>query len=174
MSFEQAIQKTLIWEGGYANLIGDSGGETYRGISRNNWSTWEGWAIVDVAKSQPNFPKSLDSDTNLLGLVISFYRQNFWQPEYDELLDEDVASKIFDIGVNVGRTHAHKIAQRAAGVQEDGIFGQGTVKAINSHPTDGSFLKTLECAAESYHESIVSTHPEDARFLSNWLRRDES
>jgi lysozyme family protein len=172
--FEQAIQKTLVWEGGYANLTGDSGGETYRGISRRNWPNWNGWLIVDAAKSQSGFPRSLDSDQNLLGLVVQFYRTNFWQPEYDQLSDSLVSDKIFDISVNVGKVHGHKIAQRAAGVNEDGVFGQGTVKAINSHPQDGSFLATLRYAAESYHRSIVSAHPEDARFLAGWLRRDDS
>ena len=34
-------------EGGYANMEGDSGGETYKGISRKWFPKWEGLKIID-------------------------------------------------------------------------------------------------------------------------------
>lgn len=38
--FNIAFQKTLTHEGGYVNDPEDSGGETYKGISRNNHKNW--------------------------------------------------------------------------------------------------------------------------------------
>jgi lysozyme family protein len=170
-TFEPAIQNTLVWEGGYANNPHDSGGETYRGIARNKWPAWDGWTQVDSYKSQPNFPHNLDSDSNLLASVIQFYRINFWK--YNAIEQQNVADKIFDIAVNVGSGHAHKIAQIAAGVTADGVLGPNTINAINAHP-NGSLLPLIVIAAENYHRAIVNTHPEDAVFLKGWLRRDDA
>jgi lysozyme family protein len=169
--FEPAVQNTLVWEGGYANNPHDSGGETYRGISRNNWPSWDGWSIVDALRSSPGFPSNLDANSDLLASVIQFYRVNFWK--YDAIAQQNVADKIFDLAVNVGSRHAHKIAQIAAGVTADGIFGPNTVNAINAH-LNGSLLPLIVIAAENYHKAVVNTHPEDAEFLRNWLRRDDA
>ena len=45
--FNQAFDITMGHEGGYANNKLDTGGETYRGVSRNNWPDWEGWRLID-------------------------------------------------------------------------------------------------------------------------------
>lgn len=165
--FTQAIGKTLLFEGGYVKDPSDSGGETYEGISRKNWPNWEGWTIIDT------YP-----DKNLLslklavqGFVVFFYRQNFWQ--FDGINDQMVAGKTFDLCVNVGKVHGIKILQLAAGVNTDGSYGPATETAVNAHP-NGSLLPTIRIAAEQYHEQIVVTHPENAKFLKGWLRRDDS
>lgn len=170
-NFSQAVAKTELWEGGYVNDPHDSGGETYRGISRNNWPKWEGWAAIDAAKNQPNFPASLDANAQLQGMVVTFYRTNFWK--YDGINDDEVAWKVFDLGVNVGVLHAVKILQQAVGVITDGVYGPNTERATNAHPY-GSLAPVIRISAENYHEAIVQTHPEDARFLNGWLRRDEA
>jgi lysozyme family protein len=169
--FDLAIGSTLLWEGGYAHLQGDSGGETYRGISRNNWPNWGGWSLVDSHKASSGFPKSLDNDMPLQALVVAFYRQNFWIE--DGVNNQQVANKVFDLSVNVGKFHAIKIAQIAAGVQADGAWGPNTLNAINSHP-DGSLVPLIRIGAENYHKEIVQSHPEDAAFLAGWLRRDDA
>ena len=44
------INMILREESGYANVSGDLGGETYRGITRKNFPKWDGWKIVDENK----------------------------------------------------------------------------------------------------------------------------
>src|ERR1035437_4603933 len=100
---EPAIQATLLFEGGYSNNPLDSGGETYRGISRKNWPNWNGWGYADIERSDPNFPHCLDRNLGLQGNVIDFYRQNFWS--YGAITSQPVANKIFDLAVNVGKVH---------------------------------------------------------------------
>src|SRR6266849_830473 len=131
-SYQQAIAKTELFEGGYANNPNDSGGETYRGISRKNWPQWNGWSSVDASKTRPDFPSCLDSNDVLQGLVVMFYHKNFWQ--YDGLNDQDVAWKVFDLGVNVGKVHAVKILQQVVGTNMDGVYGPNTERLTNSHP----------------------------------------
>lgn len=169
--FAQAVAKTELWEGGYSNNPHDSGGETYRGISRRNWPKWEGWVHIDVAKTWPNFPTTLDSNWMLQGLVVDFYHKNFWN--YDGINDQDVAWKVFDLGVNIGKVHAVKILQQAVGTNQDGVYGPNTERLTNLHPP-GSLGALIRASAESYHKSIVVSHPEDAMFLKGWLRRDEA
>lgn len=169
--FEPAVQATLIWEGKYANNPSDSGGETYRGISRMNWPNWNGWNYVDIERSDPHFPQCLDLNLGLQGNVIDFYRQNYWQ--YDGINSQAVANKIFDLSVNVGKVHADKIVQCAVGATQDGVLGPNTIAAINA-TSSGSLLPKIVGAAITYHESIVNTHPEDAQFLRGWIRRDQA
>ena len=42
--FKVAFAKTIRFEGGYVNHKADKGGETYKGIARNFWPKWKGWA----------------------------------------------------------------------------------------------------------------------------------
>lgn len=175
-SFQEAIGKTLLFEGGYSNNPNDAGGETYRGISRVNWPKWAGWPIIDRWKTaiysyDVRFPAVLDTDQQLQGLVVDFYQQNFWQ--YDGLDDQQVADKVFDLSVNIGKVHAVKILQQAAGVKDDGLYGPNTERVVNLHP-QGSLETAIRIAAENYHKEIVQLHPQDAQFLGGWLKRDDS
>lgn len=173
--FSQAVAKTELWEGGWVDNLHDSGGETYRGISRKNWPLWLGWPLVDAQKNctlfHTDFPACLEADTKLQGLVVDFYRKNFWQ--YDGLNDQDVAWKVFDLSVNVGKVHGVKILQMVVGTNQDGVYGPNTERLVNSHP-EGSLATMIRTAAENYHKTIIQTHPEDAQFLEGWLRRDAS
>lgn len=170
--FGDAISKTILLEGGYSNDPSDSGGETYEGISRNNWPTWSGWPIIDGLKYLKGFPGILNTQYSLGVAVINFYRANFWQ--YDGLNDQPSANKIFDLSVNIGKEHAVKIVQRLCGDTEDGEWGPNTEASVNHATLNGSLLPALKLAAESYHEEIVAEHSEDAKFLDGWLKRDQS
>src|ERR1700676_300695 len=172
--FSQAVAKTELWEGGYSNNPHDSGGETYRGISRHSWPNWAGWTMIDgYHHNSPTigWPDELDRDIVLQGLVVDFYHKNFWN--YDGIADQDVAWKVFDLGVNVGKVHAVKILQHAVGTNMDGVYGPNTERLTNSHPL-GSLAPILRAAAEEYHKSIVWNCPKDEVFLAGWLRRDEA
>lgn len=175
-NFQEAIGKTLLFEGGYVFNPHDSGGETYRGISRNNWPHWEGWPRIDVAKARHDvgigeIPGSLDTDSILQGMIVSFYLKNFWN--YNGIEDQQVADKVFDLGVNIGKGHAVRILQQAVGTTCDGIYGPNTERLVNLH-LKGSLAPVITLSAEQYHKQIVLSHPEDAEFLRGWLRRDDS
>ena len=165
--FSQAVARTIIFEGGYVNNPHDSGGETYEGISIKNWPKWEGWVRLH---SHPQGDR-LDLDSILQGMVVDFYRVHFWQ--YDGINDQDVADKVFDLGVNVGKVHAVKILQQVVGTNQDGIYGPNTERLVNSHPR-GSLTPLIKTSAEKYYLAIVQSHPEDSQFLQGWLKRAEA
>lgn len=89
--FGNVLGHTLQFEGGYVNDPADSGGETFRGISRQSWPDWPGWKLIDQAKtaglkSAQAINSRFADDSQMAGLVEDFYRKNFWAP-----LDGDVA-----------------------------------------------------------------------------------
>ena len=82
--FDKALAHTLQFEGGYANDPADSGGETYKGISRNNWPSWPGWKLIDEAKVQGHrSAKAINhffaNHAAMAALISDFYNHQFWE-----------------------------------------------------------------------------------------------
>lgn len=158
----------MHWEGGYANNQGDAGGETYKGVSRNNFPFWSGWELVDGHKNQPGFPANLAADSELQFAVHEFYQTTFWK--FDGLISQAIANKIFDCCVNLGTHRAVAIFQKAAGVPVDGVYGALTQGALNNTPQD-DLLDAVHSALVSYYTNLAEEVPTDAQFLNGWLAR---
>lgn len=139
MNFADALKRLLDarHEGGYANNPKDKGGETYKGISRNNWPHWGGWDIIDTerASASPNsgilFDHHLEGFGVLQGSVQSFYLMNFWNPCGAADAPDVVKFDLFDMAVNSGVKSAVRSLQWAVGVTEDGIYGPQTREAMS-------------------------------------------
>jgi len=131
--YKHAIVKVLRHEGGYVNDKDDTGGETYKGVSRKNWPRWTGWAFVDVAKKQANFPASLYKISQLQDSVMDFYRDNFWKPVGGNfIVDQDIADMLVDSAVNEGIKPAVKRAQKIVGIAQTGEFSEELKLKLNS------------------------------------------
>jgi lysozyme family protein len=115
---------TAGFEGGYVNDPYDSGGETYKGISRRSWPSWPGWKAIDEAKVKfgplyPNYPKALadainarfKGDAAMAGLVRDLYRKEFWDKTAfpAKAYTDRIHGKVFDTAVNAGISRAVKI-----------------------------------------------------------------
>lgn len=181
--FLKALAFTLTEEGGWCHVVGDSGGETYRGISRVNHPTWFGWLIIDSLRSAPDFPEDIHgmnqrfaSSPELQDAVVKFYRTNFWSPLYAAIQDQAVATKVFDLGVNEGRKEITLIAQRALvdcgqDVIVDGAFGSATLKAINASNAE-RLLELIKFHANKFYDEIEVEHPSyKMKFDKSWRRR---
>lgn len=165
-NYLSAIKKTLQWEGGYANVSGDRGGETYRGIARNFHPNWSGWAIVDKKKR-----KDGEIIPELEPLVLEFYRTHYWDKiRLDEVCNDEVAGFVFDVFVNSGKSGI-KMIQRAVGVADDGIIGNKTIAAINNYNAGIAGLKKQR---EAFYRAIVANSPSQKKFLTGWLNRNNS
>ena len=107
---KKAIAKVLIAEGfiigrsvGYNNDGADYGKETLGGISRKFWPNWIGWAIVDAAKKNTGFPKSLINNHELFNLIIDFYDLNFWDKiGGNNIKSESIATMLVKAAVHEG------------------------------------------------------------------------
>lgn len=158
--FKAAIGYILQNEGGYVNDPDDLGGETYRGISRKNFPNWDGWATIDSNKplTKGELISNLDSTVN------QFYKRSFWDAILADGIDsQPVAAYLFDFKVNAGY-NAVKCVQRILGITVDGIFGNGTLNALNEY--QGDMLAELHNARLAYYEGL-----NNPRFIDGWNNR---
>jgi lysozyme family protein len=136
--FELAITHTLQAEGGLVNDKDDSGGFTYRGITRKNFPNWVGWSKLDKWIGTNSTPKTgkIFTEAEIPGLekdCKDFYKQNFWIPvKGDEIINQEVANDIFDSSVNMGISQAVKLTQRTLGIPETGKMDITTLNTLNS------------------------------------------
>lgn len=117
--FNQFINRVLSHEGGYVNHPKDPGGET-------------NWGITKRTAMANGFNGSMRAMTR--EQAIGIYRKAFWERYRADQMPEAVAFQFFDACVNHGYGNAARMLQRAAGVADDGIIGEISLKAINSLP----------------------------------------
>lgn len=156
--FDKAIKIVLAHEGGYVNDPNDLGGETNFGISKRSYPT------VDI--------KNLTREQ-----AMEIYRRDWWDRyKYGEIEDVDVATKVFDLSINMGPVPAHKLLQEAINFTEakslavDGIIGPMTLTAVNQAEPQKVVQALRFMAARRYYE-LAKARPANRGFLLGWLNR---
>ena len=192
-NFKLAYEKTMGHEGGYAKDPHDVGGETYKGIARNFHPRWEGWGVIDAAKSGPrNFPDCLtlpEYDELNNEIVPQFYKEKYWDVFWgDGMKSQLIADELFDTGVNMGTQRAILFLQRSLNILihrkgvvtvdiliEDGIFGNNTFTALNN--MDERYTKVLfnllNLMQGNHYMNYIQKDYRQAKFLVGWLKRVE-
>lgn len=159
--FLPAFERMIVNEGGYVlhTVAGDRGGMTYAGIARNFHPGWQGWKVIDQGETPP------------AELVRQFYRSNFWAPlRLDDVEHQEVASNLFDFGVNAGLSTAAKLAQLVVGVTPDGKVGAKTIAALNAIDPD-LFVARYALSKIARYRDIVVKNRTQQKFLVGWLNR---
>ena len=135
-TFDDAYKILLKSEGGYVNDSDDSGGETYRGISRRYNLEWEGWTIIDNYKRRyqgKSLAKVLNADEALQVMVKDLYKQKYWDVlELDEVPSQNIAYQMFDTCVNCGFGSAVRFAQASLGEKIDGRWSLNLLNKLVS------------------------------------------
>lgn len=135
-TFNDAYKKVLKREGSYVCDSDDSGGETYRGISRRYNTTWEGWNLIDEYKRRykgKSLSKVLDADERLQDMVKDLYKDKYWDIfELDDIPSQNIAYQMFDTCVNCGPAAAIRFAQASLGERIDGRW---TLKLLHKLAT---------------------------------------
>lgn len=166
--FKTAYQKTKHWEGGYADVPKDRGGETYAGITRKFFPAWPGWKTVDNAKPLKN--NVVIPGEELAGQVANFYYKEFWNRMNGGLIDSQaVAGFIFDWFVHSG-PKGLRDAQSAMSLTADGVYGPKTIARINEQD-EHALLAILKRARQVSLRGIAAADPSQAKFLKGWLNR---
>lgn len=174
----QAEAKTLKWEGGYANVVGDAGGETIFGIARKMHPNLKLWGYLDNYKNALN-PFGKDKYKELEKLckgnvqfreeMDRFYRTQFWDKIKGDAIEcQEAANAIYDFAVNSGVKRAVEYAQRTLNVYVDGIMGDETLKAINNAGKD--FVNHY-CDNRAEFFKAIAQKGQNAKFLNGWLNR---
>lgn len=156
--FLAAVEVVLRHEGGYVNHPDDPGGETNFGITKRTYPH------LDI--------KALTKQD-----AIKIYHQDWWlRYGYDRITDPDVATKTFDLSVNMGPGGGHRILQRAVNLTMnehlivDGIIGPLTIAATNKADPE-KVLQAMRFLAAEYYYHIAKKRPASRTFLMGWLNR---
>lgn len=171
-SFDLAIGAVLRHEGGYCNITNDPGGATKYGISlrwlkaQGLYGDVNGDLVVDIADIQALTPD----------LAANFYQVQWWDKYgFGRVLDQTIATKIFDTAVNMGTPRAVRISQQAVIASGglisdiDGKLGPESVKGVNDAQPTILLGKMRDLQAAHYRQ--LALDPKLAEFLPGWLNR---
>jgi lysozyme family protein len=168
-SFDLAIPTILKHEGGLVNHPNDPGGITNFGISLR--------ALLEKNDRQFDINKDGKLDAEdikkmTLKAAIEFYRKYYWHPLFDQITSQEVATKYFDMAVNMGQRQATIIVQRALNnftlVRTDGILGPITLANINSRER---LLPFIQLEHGRFYVNLVNGNRKFQPFLLGWLNR---
>ena len=177
--FDKAVQVVLVHEGGLVDNKKDPGGVTNFGVSLRY--------VLDAVKRDGHLSAFFDFDHS--GIVnaddirkmtrddaVRVYKTMWWDAQhYERLVDQQVATKVFDSAVNMGPSMAHKLAQRATNdlgykLVEDGNLGPLSCNAINACSAR-EWLLTYCMRLRGFYDDLVKQHPDFAGFIDGWHRR---
>jgi len=173
--FEKSIPHILEHEGGYVDHPNDPGGATNYGISLRYLikrgdllGDFDGDGDVDVDDIRAMTP----------GMARTVYKAGFWAPnKFDQVKSQMLATKIFDMCVNMGSKQAWKIAQRAISrsgqpLIDDGIVGPNTIRALNAiHGVDYDTIVYIRELQKAFYQRIMERKPKLRAFSLGWYRR---
>ena len=176
--FERALAFVLKNEGGYSNHPKDSGGETFRGISRNLWPEWPGWDVLDETRGPEGAAMMVDSPT-MVPLVKRFYMAHFWGASgADSAADYKVARAVFDCSVLAGVSEAVRMVQRALNgfgqpLRVDGIAGSQTRAALREVSKRSAYPLLVTITVQFGHRLLRRTkaEPKNQVFFRGWMSR---
>jgi lysozyme family protein len=149
-----AIAQTLIHEGGFSDNPSDSGGKTKYGITQKDMPNVN---IADITPEQ----------------ATAYYTEHYWKALYSEIESQDIANKLFDMGVLFGIGTAVKLLQKVVGVllaDIDGIFGPHTLALVNE-ADPYSLLRAYKTTLVSHAIGIANANTNDRVFLAGWIKR---
>ena len=121
-SFDEALKRVLIHEGGYVNHPKDPGGATNKGVTQR---VYDGYRDrMTLSRQSVRHIKSAE--------VAAIYRVQYWDAIRGDELPQGVDYSTFDAAVNSGVSQAAKWLQRALGVTADGAIGEATLDAARN------------------------------------------
>jgi lysozyme family protein len=167
-SFQLYIPLLNAAEGGYQNLVGDSGNYnslgqrvgTNHGISAK---TYENWI---------NRPPSVSDMKNMSKAeALQIYKLWYWNKlGADYIENQSIADVLVDHGVNAGTGTAGKMIQRILNqyfnynLVVDGVVGTQTRNAINS-VNDAQLHNLIKDERKQFYQNL------GGEFLTSWLNR---
>lgn len=187
-NFNQAYAVVKKNEGGYANNPNDRGGETYKGIARKMWPSWNGWIYIDSIKATKGKTAEIinregEKNVSLQASVLAFYKQNFWDKlNLDLVNDQQIGYELFDTSVNMGTGVAAVNLQRVLNVcnrnqkdypdlKVDGDIGNTTIGVLNNHKYPRNIWKWLNVLQGNKYFSIQEANPSQEEFNISWISR---
>lgn len=160
-SIDQALIFTLKNEGGYSNHPNDTGGPTNRGITAQTLGRYLGKTSVTAQEVQ-----ALDYET-----TTKIYKKYYWDVmNLDRVLDQGIATALFDMGVLCGTGTAARLCQEVLGISITKKMDQATLDRLNT-TRDDHFIPAFAQQNTRRFEAIVAAKPDKKVFLKGWKNR---
>ena len=138
----------------------DRGGATNKGITIGRLSEYLG---RPATKEEV---KNLNYETIKL-----IYKKYYWDVlNLDHVLDQSIATALFDIGVLCGTGTAARLCQDVLDINQTRKMDSRTLEAINA-TTDEKFIPLFAKRNINRFEDIVNNNPSQKVFLKGWKNR---
>lgn len=152
------------FEGGYANIPGDAGGPTNKGVTINTWKTYGYDKNGDGIITMEDIKLITDEDATII------MKKFFWDLyKADYIKDQSVANILVDWLWMSGKP-AITLTQKLIGTTADGIVGPKTLNAINGRNPQKLF-DAIKKRRLVYYDTICRNRPVNNMFKKGWLRR---
>jgi lysozyme family protein len=172
--FLPAFEALIVNEGGFSNYKEDPGGATQYGVSLRFLKTLGTYGDIDRNGIVD------EDDIKLIDLDFSkdTYKKYFWDSNrYGDITYQGVATKIFDMAVNMGSGRANRLLQEACNhvlsdnpLVIDGNVGGKTLGKVNK--IDASMMQNiLATLSSNYYLHICEGNEALKVFLKGWLVR---
>ena len=98
-------------------------------------------------------------DRQIKEAVFNFFKKEYWNRALlDEVMSQVQAENIFLSGVHIGVKNAVKLAQKVVQVQQDGVIGQYSIKALNFYD-DSIFKRTFDQLELENYDNLIERNP---------------
>ena len=150
-----AIIKTLHNEGGFVNNPDDRGGPTNMGITQTDVPTTR---IQDITIAQAE----------------AYYSEHYWKPLYSQIESQDIANKLFDMGVLFGVGTVVIFLQTCLSLEPtDGVFGPNTLQATNE-ADPATLMVAFKSVLMTHATTIGANNSTQRQFVKGWWNRINS
>ncbi len=176
--FQTALAQVLKHEGGFTNDPVDPGGATNFGISlrlARELGDLDGDGDLDLDLDGDGDVDADDIRNLTREQAAEVYFRLWWERFDYGRLHLTLATKLFDLAVNMGASQAHRCLQRALracgyAVAEDGVLGPKTVSAIVGVRPE-VMVVGLRSEAAGFYRVLVARRPASEKYLNGWLNR---
>ncbi|TVR95612.1 MAG: hypothetical protein EA406_13620 [Rhodospirillales bacterium] len=162
MSIDTLIDGIIRREGGYVNHPADRGGPTKYGITAATLSAHRGLVMLAAA-----------SEVQALTLeeAREIYRHQYVsRPRFHQINDQRLQEAVVDFGVHSGPSVAARALQQAAGVNDDGIVGPVTLRAVNAADPEVLALR-VNLFRALFLMRLIGRNNSQAVFARGWANR---
>lgn len=158
--FHRALPFVLGHEGGWSDDPDDPGGATNQGITL---ATAQRHGILTKESLKVISPE----------VVSAIYEADYWR--FSGIASQRVATKIFDMAVNMGRKTATKLVQdglnlMGASLMPDGLWGPATENCVNAVGPE-EMLEMLCKVSKAHYQKLCERNQKLEKYLDGWLRR---
>jgi lysozyme family protein len=147
--------------------------------NKNDKGNWTGKEVgVGILKgtnmgiSAAQYP-DLDIKNLTPEQATAIYSESYWKQFYSQIESQDIANKLFDLGVLFGVGTAVQYLQAALDITQDGVFGSGTLEAVNA-ADPSSLLKSYKTIFVAHALSVGANNPNERKDVADWVRRINS